>query len=102
MCIRDSTKRRLGDYLADGLPTVPMTLGMAAMQSVDRFSLTAVKGADIAGVYGFGAVLASSLWLLANAFQQAWMPWIFKLLADRHDGKNRQFWICLLYTSRCV
>ena len=23
-------------------------------------------------------------------------PWIFKLLADRHDGKNRQFWIAFL------
>jgi O-antigen/teichoic acid export membrane protein len=70
------------EYFHEGFPTVPLTLAMAGMQTIDRFSITSKIGLAEAGVYAFAAMLASAIWLLAFAFQQAWTPWIYKILTE--------------------
>lgn len=69
-------------YLSEGAPTVPMTLAVAVLQAADRFAVTAFLGLAAAGVYGVASIIAGGIWILANSFQQVWMPWLFSMLSN--------------------
>lgn len=81
---------RAVEYAREGAPTVPLTLAAAGLQTIDRFWITSAIGLAAAGVYAFGAMLATGIWLLAFAFQQAWTPWIYGMLADPTASRLRE------------
>lgn len=84
---------RVFEYAREGLPTVPLTLGIAGLSAIDRFAITSRIGLAETGAYAFAAMLANGIWLLAFAFQQAWAPWLYGVLkeptADRLDEARR-------------
>lgn len=80
---------RAMEYVREGFPTVPFTLGMAAFQAVDRFAITSEIGLEVAGVYAFTAMIVSGIWLFAFAFQQAWTPWFY----SRFPIENRELFV---------
>lgn len=78
------------DYIIMGGATVPMTVGAAIMQGSDKLFMTARFGLHDAGVYAFGSTIAGGLWIVANAFQQVWMPFLFRTLNDASAAHRRQ------------
>lgn len=69
-------------YVTVGGASIPMTVAAALAQGADKLFLTAHLGLTATGVYAVGAIVASGLWIVANAFQQVWMPFLFTALKE--------------------
>ncbi|MFK7800617.1 MAG: lipopolysaccharide biosynthesis protein [Anaerolineae bacterium] len=63
-----------------GAPLIPHTFGVAVILLVDKFFITAMVGVEATGVYDVGYKVGMILSLLQNAFNQAYVPWLFEKL----------------------
>lgn len=63
-----------------GLPLVPHALGVAAMALTSRAFVAGYQGLDEAGVFTSGQQLALVLYILADAFNRAYVPWLYERL----------------------
>jgi O-antigen/teichoic acid export membrane protein len=77
------------DYFRDavhfGLPLIPHTLGTLAVAFADRFIITKKLGIDATGHYFVAVQLSMPLLLLGSSFNRAFVPWLFKKLADKEN-----------------
>ncbi len=64
-----------------GLPLMPHTIGSLIIASLDRNIVAALMGIEQAGYYGVCLQIALGLSLVADAFNKAYAPWIYKKLA---------------------
>lgn len=76
--------------LAFGLPLVPHSLAGAVLAGADRLVLTGLGGAEAAGQYFAAFQVAAVLSVGAAAFNQAWVPWLYRRLADGEMAAQRQ------------
>lgn len=72
-----------------GLPLLPHSLAAVTMTSVDRFTLTGMVGANSAGHYFAAFQIAALLSVTAAAVNQAWVPWMYRRLADGGQTASR-------------
>ena len=79
----------VGAALAYGLPLIPHTLGMVAMNSVDRIALGSSLGPAAIGQYYVAVQLSTVLVVVATALNQAWIPWLYERLARDDDEARR-------------
>ncbi|MBI4863766.1 MAG: polysaccharide biosynthesis C-terminal domain-containing protein [Candidatus Riflebacteria bacterium] len=66
-----------------GLPLVPHELGSTLIAQTDRLFIANIVSLADAGVYSVAYQLTSIIELVAASFNQAFSPWLFRMLAQR-------------------
>jgi O-antigen/teichoic acid export membrane protein len=79
---RQFSRRLIREMLVFGLPLVPAAVAAWVTASADRFILKGFVPTAEIGIYSIGASLASGMALLTGAFQMAWGPFAYSILAD--------------------
>lgn len=79
---------QLRGALRFGVPLLPHSLAAAVMLSADRVILANVVGKEEVGAYYLAYQIAILLLVLAQALNQAWLPWLYARLA-RNDMSAR-------------
>lgn len=67
-----------------GLPLIPHTIGIWIRTSADRFILTNQIGESAAGIYSTGAQFGILLSFLTIAFNNAYIPYLYKNLSNKN------------------
>ncbi|MEH6588496.1 MAG: oligosaccharide flippase family protein [Halioglobus sp.] len=78
------------EILAFGVPLIPHIVGIFLLTTVDRLIVNSELGLDQAGVYVVAIQLSSILWIIFDAFNKAYVPWLFEKLARNVDSEKRQ------------
>jgi O-antigen/teichoic acid export membrane protein len=63
-----------------GVPLIPHALGGVIITITDRLFITNMIGLDATGLYTVGYQVGMIIGLLENAFNQAYVPWLFERL----------------------
>lgn len=71
-----------------GVPLIPHTLAGILNSSINRIFISKMVDVAEAGLYTVGFQLAGPILLLAAAFNQAYVPWLFKRLKLKSDSLN--------------
>lgn len=69
-----------------GVPLIPVILGAAIINISDRLFIKNMVGLDAAGVYTVGYQISMILMIVINAFNKAWVPWLFDKLKSGGEG----------------
>jgi O-antigen/teichoic acid export membrane protein len=80
----------LPDVLRFGLPLLPHSLAAAFMAGADRIVLAGTGGAEAAGQYFAAFQIAAVLSVTAAALNQAWVPWLYRRLAEPTAARSRE------------
>lgn len=78
------------DLLRFGLPLVPHGLGAVATVFATRLVLKTMTDMHEVGLYMVAAQLASTLTIVASAFNQAYAPWLYRRLATPYNFLERR------------
>ncbi len=77
------------DYIKKALnfsiPLIPHTLGGMLIATADRFLLTNLLGLEQTGIYMVGLQIGMVIGLLADSFNRAYVPWLFKSLNQNDE-----------------
>lgn len=65
-----------------GIPLVPHALAAAVMAGADRLILSKVGTVEMAGLYFAAFQICALITVAAAAINQAWVPWLYKRLAE--------------------
>ncbi|MBU4332887.1 MAG: oligosaccharide flippase family protein, partial [Candidatus Omnitrophica bacterium] len=65
-----------------GLPLIPHTLAAWVFFATDRIFINTMIGVDITGIYTVGYQIGALLAILMSAFNQAWVPFVYRKLKD--------------------
>jgi O-antigen/teichoic acid export membrane protein len=76
------------DAMRFGIPLIPHAIGAFLIGMVDRFMITNIVGVAETGVYLVGVQVAMMLALLTEAFNRAWVPWLFGELKIADDARR--------------
>lgn len=91
------------DALRFGIPLIPHALGGFAMTMTDRIFITNMVGISETGIYTVGYQIGAIVSVLSNAFNQAWVPWLFgKLKQDNPETKIKIVKFTYLYNCSIV
>lgn len=71
-----------------GVPLLPHSLAAVAMGSADRLLLGGLGGPAAAGQYFAAFQVAAVLTVAAAAVNQAWVPWLYRHLAQPKHGSD--------------
>ena len=80
-------KEIIKSILLFGVPLIPHTLAGIAITQADRFIIGKQLGLAESGVYAVAMQLSLPIFLVANAFNQAFGPWLFKNLSQQKKNK---------------
>lgn len=75
-------KEYVSDALKFGIPLIPHQLSMWLKTGSDRMILMALVGSVQTGIYSVGYQLGMVINVLVTAFNKAWSPYLFRVLAD--------------------
>ncbi|UOR11321.1 flippase [Halobacillus amylolyticus] len=68
------------DILKFGVPLIPHTIGMLLITMTDRIFVTNMVGISETGIYTVGYQIGMIIGVLQDAFNKAWMPYLYKSL----------------------
>jgi O-antigen/teichoic acid export membrane protein len=88
----------LASILRFGVPLLPHSLAAALMTGADRLLLTAMGGNEIAGQYFAAFQMAAVITVAAAALNQAWVPWLYRRLAQPSAEGSR----AVVRTTYCL
>ena len=78
------------EVLAFGVPLVPHVVGGFLVAVADRFIINQQIGLEAAGIYMVAVQLGLGMGLLADAFNKAFVPWLYEQLkTDSAEMKKR-------------
>lgn len=98
MLRRPKARVHVMDALRFGAPLVPHELAGWLITGLDRLYLTALVGASSSGVYAAAYQVGLIVSVPAAAFNRAWVPYLFRQLADAGEaGRRRVVQITYLY-----
>lgn len=75
--------------IALGFPLVIHLLFSAVVGYVDRLFIERYIGLNALGIYAVAFQVAQGIALVQNSFNQAWVPWLFKNMANRGSESSR-------------
>ncbi|HIF9411580.1 TPA: oligosaccharide flippase family protein [Photobacterium damselae] len=78
------------EALSFGIPIIPHALGVFLITSVDRVVINDKLGLNEAGIYIVAVQLSSSLSILFDAFNKAYVPWLFSKLKKNDDVEKKK------------
>ena len=81
-------KEYIRDALRFGLPMIPHTLGIWIRTGIDRIFITKFYGVAESGLYSTGFQFGLLLSFLVMAFHNAFVPYVYKQLANNGDGQK--------------
>lgn len=73
-----------------GLPLIPHTVGAIVMSMSDRFFITNMVGIEATGLYAVGYSIGGIIGFVENAFNKAYVPWLFKKLELNDELEKRK------------
>ena len=83
-------KEYIKKILKFGLPLIPHSLSNSIISMSDRFFITNMVGVAETGIYTVGHQIGSIINLLATAFNNAYIPWLYeRLKKDEYATKVR-------------
>lgn len=77
------------DALKFGIPLVPHQMSMWLKTGADRMILMALVGSAATGIYSAGYQIGTVISVLVTAFNKAWGPYLFRVLADNPTIKTK-------------
>lgn len=78
------------EVFAFGVPLVPHVIGGFLLAAADRFVVNDRLGLQQAGIYMVAAQLGMGMNLAADAFNKAFVPWLYERLKEDDDQVRRQ------------
>ena len=72
------SREKIGKILSYGLPIVPTLLAIFVFNMSDKLLIKLFLGLEDVGIYSLGYKLGSLVFLVVNAFQYAWTPFIYE------------------------
>ncbi|MBS9404058.1 oligosaccharide flippase family protein [Halomonas sp. TRM85114] len=82
--------RYIKDALAFGVPLIPHVGGIFLLTTVDRFFVNKYLGLEAAGVYMVAVQLAMAMGICFDAFNKAYVPWLFERLKRDDPAQKRR------------
>jgi len=76
--------------LAFGIPLIPHSLAGIINTTIDRIFIVNMVGIADAGIYTVGYQIGAIINLLAMAFNQAYVPWLYRKLNQNNDTIKRK------------
>ena len=70
----------LKDIIAYGVPILPHAIGILILDISDRFFINNFAGESQLGIYSLSYLFGSIVYVLANAFSTAWVPYLYNHL----------------------
>ncbi|MGO2335520.1 lipopolysaccharide biosynthesis protein [Providencia sp.] len=80
--------KQLKEALLFGIPLIPHNLGFFLITSIDRFIINKELGLATAGIYMVAAQISTSLAILVDAVNKAYMPWLFSKLKENQYNEK--------------
>lgn len=80
----------ISEALKFGVPLIPHVIGGLLISLADRFIINQKLGLEAAGIYMVAAQMGMGLALLADAFNKAFVPWLYEQLKADHPDCMRQ------------
>lgn len=82
--------KQIKEVLSFGIPLIPHHIGFFLISAVDRFVINQKLGLSDAGIYMVAVQLSSSMAILFDAINKAYVPWLFeRLKRDDYDEKKQ-------------
>lgn len=85
----EHNKEDIRDLLRFGIPLIPHQLSGWIRTSGDKILLIVMVGSSSAGLFTVGYQVAMIMTLLTTAFNRAWNPYLYKLLSEKDNYKNK-------------
>lgn len=77
------------ESLKFGMPLVPHVIGVFLISMADRFIIATELGISQSGIYMLAAQLATIIWLVFDAINKAFLPWLYEVLSrDLQEEKK--------------
>lgn len=90
LTFRAPSRAQVRNLVKFGLAYLPTGFGLVAVPLTDRLIISHVLGLDASGLYGVATLFGSALFVAINGFLHAWMPWLFKRLAELQANYRRE------------
>lgn len=78
------------DALRFGLPLIPHTIGGMLILLIDRMLINKILGLDAVGIYMVAIQVGMIIGLIAESFNKAYAPWLYKQLEIRPNILNKK------------
>lgn len=97
-----------GKYIIDeitnfGLPMIPTEIKSTVLTCTDRIFITNLVSISETGIYSVGNQFAMPLLLLAQAFNLAYVPWLYEILKrNQYDEKRKVVKITYVYFGLAI
>jgi O-antigen/teichoic acid export membrane protein len=82
-------KKYIDNALRFGIPLIPHTLGAIIMTTSDRMFITSMVGLSATGLYAVGYSLGNIIGFAENAFNMAYIPWLYERLNKNDENFKR-------------
>ena len=73
------------------LPLIPHLLSMYVLSQCDRLMIKSMCGADRAAIFSLAVTLQYVLYVVIDAVEGSWLPWLFEKLKERDTGERELF-----------
>ena len=83
-------KKYIDNALRFGIPLIPHTLGAIIMTMSDRMFITNMVGLSATGLYAVGYALGNIIGFAENAFNMAYIPWLYEKLNRNDEAFKRK------------
>lgn len=83
-------KKYFCNALHFGVPLIPHAFGMWAITMTDRVLITRMVGLSDTGVYVVGTQIGMIIGIFQDAFNRAWVPWLYEKLKREDPVLNRR------------
>ena len=80
-----------------GLLYLPSGMGLVAIPLTDRLIVTHVLGLAENGLYGVAALFGVAVFVAINGILHAWMPWLFRSLANWRGMRREIITVSLIF-----
>lgn len=78
------------DALAFGAPLIPHSIGLFLLSAGDRFIINLLLGIEQVGIYTVAVQIGLGMALVMDAFNRAFVPWLYRHLRDGKPQKLRE------------
>lgn len=85
-----SARAEMKDALAFGAPLAPHVLGLFLLTAGDRFVINSMLGPESVGVYMVAMQISLGIGLVFDAFNKAFVPWLFARLKKDEQALRQQ------------
>lgn len=83
------SKKHAKHALNYGLPLVPYALGLAVINTSDRFFIEFILGTKDVGIFTVANQVAAAFMLVLSSTLMAWNPWVLKRMKNKQNHQDK-------------